>query len=135
MKTFTQFTEAKTAIDKVSDNFKKISGRSLEDAGKEYEKIAQDTAKRKKEYEAAGIISKSSVKEDHIPIAMGNMLDSEGAMIKNQLETIERSVKLLRAQIKDDDMQVPAWVQAKVTLATENILTCANYMAAEDESA
>jgi hypothetical protein len=75
----------------------------------------------------------SKIKEDHIPIAMGKMLDSEGAMIKNQLETIERSVELLRAQIKGDDMQVPAWVQAKVTLATENILTCANYMAGKDE--
>jgi hypothetical protein len=75
----------------------------------------------------------SKIKEDHIPIAMGKMLDSEGAMIKNQLETIERSVELLRAQIKGDDMQVPAWVQAKVTLATESILTCANYMAGKDE--
>ena len=64
---------------------------------------------------------------------MGKMLDSEGGMIKNQLETIERSVELLRAQIKSDDMQIPAWVQAKVTLATENILTCANYMAGKDE--
>lgn len=83
--------------------------------------------------------SKSSPKaktyktEDHIAIAMGKMLDSEGAMIKNQLETIERSVALLRAQIKGEDMQIPAWVQAKITLATENILTCANYMAGRDE--
>jgi len=76
---------------------------------------------------------RNQLKEDHIPIAMGKMLDSEGAMIKNQLETIERSVELLRAQIKSDDMQIPAWVQAKVTLATENILTCANYMAGKDE--
>jgi hypothetical protein len=76
---------------------------------------------------------RTKIKEDHIPIAMGKMLDSEGGMIKNQLETIERSVELLRAQIKSDDMQVPAWVQAKVTLATENILTCANYMAGKDE--
>jgi hypothetical protein len=82
----------------------------------------------KKEWE-----KKKPVKEDHIPIAMGKMLDSEGAMIKNQLETIERSVELLRAQIKGDDMQVPAWVQAKITLATESILTCANYMAGKDE--
>jgi hypothetical protein len=132
MKTYTKFLD-ESAYDKANSRFKKSSGRTLEDAGKEYEKIAQDTAKRKKEYEDAGIISKPSVKEDHIPIAMGKMLDSEGAMIKNQLETIERSVKLLREQIKDDDMQVPAWVQAKVTLATENILTCANYMAGKDE--
>ena len=76
---------------------------------------------------------KDPIKEDHIPIAMGKMLDSEGGMIKNQIETIQRSCELLRAQIKSDDMQVPAWVQAKITLATENILTCANYMAGKDE--
>ncbi|RTK95536.1 MAG: hypothetical protein EKK64_06855 [Neisseriaceae bacterium] len=29
-------------------------------------------------------------KEDHIPVSNGKMLDKEGAMIKNQLETIER---------------------------------------------
>lgn len=73
------------------------------------------------------------VKEDHIAIANGTMLDKEGEMIKNQLETIERSVSLLKMQIKSDNMQVPAWVQSKITLATENILTCANYMAGKDE--
>jgi hypothetical protein len=88
-----------------------------------------------KQQAAIAISKKKKMKEDHIPIAMGKMLDSEGGMIKNQLETIERSVELLRAQIKSDDMQIPAWVQAKVTLATENILTCANYMAGKDEEA
>jgi len=88
-----------------------------------------------KQQAAIAISKKKKMKEDHIPIAMGKMLDSEGGMIMNQLETIERSVELLRAQIKSDDMQIPAWVQAKVTLATENILTCANYMAGKDEAA
>jgi hypothetical protein len=91
------------------------------------------TGQSEMEKQAAELRSRRLTKEDHIPIAMGKMLDSEGAMIKNQLETIERSVQLLRAQIKSDDMQVPAWVQAKITLSTENILTCANYMAGKDE--
>ena len=73
-------------------------------------------------------------KEDHIAISNGEMLDKEGAMIKNQLETIERSIKLLRSQIKSDDMQIPAWVQAKVTLATDQMVTCSNYMAGKDEN-
>jgi hypothetical protein len=72
--------------------------------------------------------------EDHLPIANGKMIDEEGAMIKNQLETIERSVEMLRRQIKSDKMQIPAWVQAKVTLATDQITTCANYMAGRDEN-
>ena len=86
-----------------------------------------------KQQAAIAISKKKKMKEDHIPIAMGKMLDSEGGMIKNQIETIQRSCELLRAQIKSDDMQIPAWVQAKITLATENILTCANYMAGKDE--
>ena len=96
MKTYTKFLD-ESAYDKANSRFKKSSGRTLEDAGKEYEKIAQDTAKRKKEYEDAGIISKPSVKEDHIPIAMGKMLDSEGAMIN---EVIKEFCKEMRVAQK-----------------------------------
>jgi len=92
---------------------------------KQLDKIVHKTFGKRKE--------EMKIKEDHIAIAMGKMLDSEGAMVKNQIETIMRSCELLKAQIKSDDMQLPAWVQAKVTLATENILTCANYMAGRDE--
>lgn len=73
------------------------------------------------------------VKENHIAIAMGKMLDEEGYMIKNQLEQIERFCTLLKTVITKDDMQVPAWVQAKVTLATDYLDTAANYMAGKEE--
>lgn len=72
--------------------------------------------------------------ENHIDIAMGKELDDEGSMIKNQLEQIERFVKLLRMSIKDDEMQLPAWVQSKVTLATDYLDAAANYMSGKDES-
>jgi hypothetical protein len=113
---------------------KKAAGDAAHAAATEAGKspMEAETARNRahRQYEKA----QKKLREDHTAIAMGKMLDSEGAMINNQLETIERSVALLRAQIKSDDMQVPAWVQAKVTLATENILTCANYMAGKDEN-
>jgi len=70
--------------------------------------------------------------EDHMAIAKGKMLDDEGSMIKNQLETIKRSIDLLHSQIKSDKMQIPAWIQAKIAIATDQITTCANYMASSD---
>ena len=73
------------------------------------------------------------VKEDHVAIAMGKQLDDEGSMILNQLDQIARSVEMLRPVIKKPDMQVPAWVQSKVTLATDYIDTVANYMTSNNE--
>ena len=73
------------------------------------------------------------VKEDHVAIAMGKQLDDEGSMILNQLDQIARSVEMLKPVIKKPDMQVPAWVQSKVTLATDYIDTVANYMTSNNE--
>ena len=73
------------------------------------------------------------VKEDHVAIAMGKQLDDEGSMILNQLDQITRCVEMLKPIIKKPDMQVPAWVQSKVTLATDYIDTVANYMASNNE--
>ena len=73
------------------------------------------------------------VKEDHVAIAMGKQLDDEGSMILNQLDQITRCVEMLRPVIKKPDMQVPAWVQSKVTLATDYIDTVANYMTSDNE--
>ena len=71
--------------------------------------------------------------EDHIAIAMGKQLDDEGSMILNQLDMIEDSVKKLRSVIKSPDMQLPAWVQAKVTLAVDYMQSTAYYMASKNE--
>ena len=73
------------------------------------------------------------VKEDHVAIAMGKQLDDEGSMILNQLDQITRCVEMLKPIIKKPDMQVPAWVQSKVTLATDYIDTVANYMTSNNE--
>ena len=76
----------------------------------------------------------NQVKENHIAIAMGNMLDDEGSMILNQLEELERGIDMLRAYVGNDyEKQLPAWVQSKVTLATDYISTVGNYLSSKNE--
>ena len=66
--------------------------------------------------------------ENHIDVAMGRELDDEGAMILNQLEEIEMCCEHLRKSITGMTMQVPGWVQAKVTLAADYMDSAASYM-------
>jgi len=71
--------------------------------------------------------------ENHIAVAMGKEIDDEGGMIMSQLDTIESSVNRLRAVVRDPKMQLPGWVQAKVTLACDYIDTAAEYMNSKNE--
>jgi len=73
------------------------------------------------------------IDESHVAIAMGKELDDEGSMIMNQLDQIERSIKMLRDTVKDPEMQIPAWVQSKVTLAADYMETVAGYMSSKNE--
>ena len=74
------------------------------------------------------------VQENHIAIAMGKMLDDEGGMILNQLEELERAIEMIRTYVGTDyEKQLPAWVQAKVTLATDYISTVGNYLSSKNE--
>jgi len=73
------------------------------------------------------------IDENHIAIAMGKEMDDEGSMIMNQLDQMERSINMLRGVVKDPNMQVPAWVQSKVTLAADYIETVAGYMSSKNE--
>ena len=54
--------------------------------------------------------------------------DDEGGMAKNELSTIEKSVKSLRKKIKSETQQLPAWVQSKISKAADYIDTVADYM-------
>ena len=74
-----------------------------------------------------------SVDENHVAIAMGKELDDEGSMIMNQLQQIERSISMMRNVVKDPNMQIPAWVQSKVTLAADYMETVAGYMSNKTE--
>jgi len=71
--------------------------------------------------------------ENHIAVAMGREIDDEGGMIMSQLDTIENAVTRLRSVVGDPKMQLPGWVQSKVTLATDYIDTAADYMSSKNE--
>lgn len=77
--------------------------------------------------------SKSLKVENHIDIAMGKELDDEGSMILNQLDQLEMHCKRMKEVVKDPKMQVPAWVQSKITLATDYMDAVANYMSGKNE--
>jgi hypothetical protein len=59
--------------------------------------------------------------------------DEEGGMARNELATMERAVKTLRKKIKSSNQQLPAWVQSKISKATDHIDTVADYMSGETE--
>lgn len=54
--------------------------------------------------------------------------DEEGSMSKNELETLERSAKIVKSKIKSPNQQLPAWIQSKITKATDQINAVSNYM-------
>jgi len=56
--------------------------------------------------------------------------DYEGDMAKSQLRSILTNAKRLHDMLEDND-NLPEWVQSKITLAEDYILTAANYMDGE----
>ena len=74
-------------------------------------------------------------RENHVAIAMGNMMDDEGSMVLSQLEQLERAIDMIRSHVgKDYDKQLPAWVQSKITLATDYVDTVGNYLVSKNEN-
>jgi len=71
--------------------------------------------------------------ENHIDVAMGRELDDEGSMIMNQLDELEHYCDMLRQVVTSPTMQVPAWVQSKITLATDYLNSAAMYMSSKNE--
>lgn len=56
--------------------------------------------------------------------------DYEGDMAKSQLRSIMHNSKMLHDML-EDNTNLPEWVQSKITLAEDYILTAANYMRGE----
>ena len=77
---------------------------------------------------------KDKVHENHIAIAMGKELDDEGSMAMNQLDEIEHYLGMLKKVIKDPNMQIPGWVQSKITLAADYLNSSALYMSSKNEN-
>lgn len=93
------------------------------------EKKLKAENKKKKTYKEM----KESLFENHIDVAMGRELDDEGAMILNQIDEIQLCCDRLRGTIQGMNMQVPGWVQAKVTLAADYMDSVASYMSSKNE--
>jgi len=56
--------------------------------------------------------------------------DYEGDMAKSQLKSIITNAQRLHDSL-DDDTNLPEWVQLKITLAEDYVVTAANYMEGE----
>ena len=77
---------------------------------------------------------KSKIYENHKEIENGKKKDSEGYMARNELGTITKAVDSLKKNIKKGNQQLPAWVQSKITKATDYIDTAADYLGSEEDS-
>jgi hypothetical protein len=73
------------------------------------------------------------IKEDHKEIKSGKEKDDEGYMARSEFATIMKAVSLLRKNIKKGNQQLPAWVQSKITKATDYIDTAADYLDSDEE--
>lgn len=72
------------------------------------------------------------IKEDHKEIARGKKKDDEGYMARSEFDTIMKAVSLLRKNIKKGNQQLPAWVQSKITKATDYIDTASDYLDSDE---
>jgi hypothetical protein len=73
-----------------------------------------------------------NISEDHKEIASGKRKDDEGYMANVELDQMERAIKALRKKIKKADMQMPAWVQSKITKAADYIDTASDYLQSDE---
>ena len=135
LKKSTLSSYAKKAADDVSYHSFSAGNRSEKDP----ERLKDDKMAMKRQSglnKAIDRLSKEEVErveENHVAIAMGKELDDEGSMVMNQLDQIQRSISTMRDIVKDPEMQLPGWVQSKVTLAADYMETVAGYMSSKNE--
>jgi len=54
--------------------------------------------------------------------------DHEVSMIRAQLHSIQKSCESLMKHMQGEEVNVEAWVQAKITIAAEDLHAAANYI-------
>jgi len=64
----------------------------------------------------------------HSDIKSGKKKDEEGYMAHSQMGTMRNAIGRLKKNIKKKDQQIPAWVQSKITKASDYVDTAADYM-------
>ena len=88
---------------------------------------------------AAGILdaveSTQPLSEGHKNIAAGLEADPEGYMVLRQIATAENACLRIKTYIGGDKMlQLPAWVQAKMSIAAADLDTIADYLLSDTDS-
>jgi hypothetical protein len=71
--------------------------------------------------------------EDHKEIESGKKLDDEGYMAMIEMDKIDQSLQKLRKVVKSSKHQLPAWVQSKITKASDYLDVATDYLAADVE--
>ena len=73
--------------------------------------------------------------EGHKKIAAGLEADPEGYMVLRQIATAENACLRIKTYIGGDKMlQLPAWVQAKMSIAAADLDTIADYLLSDTEA-
>lgn len=71
------------------------------------------------------------ISEDHKEIESGKKLDDEGYMAQVEMDKIVQSLGKLKKVIKSSDQQIPAWVQSKITKASDYLDIAADYLSSD----
>lgn len=72
-------------------------------------------------------------KVDYDDVATNEEVDNEGGMAKNELQTAERGIKNIKSKIKSPNTKLPAWVQSKISKASDHIDTVSDYMSGDHD--
>jgi hypothetical protein len=123
---------------KVKDSKKKSKGKKLDPVGKEDGDIDNDgdedetdgyLANRRKAIGKAMKNKKKVVKEE---TSTGVEGDYEGEMSRGELQYTIQNAQEILDQLKDED-ELEAWVQSKITKASDYISTVKDYMAGRNK--
>lgn len=83
---------------------------------------------------AEAILSTSTLEEGHKEIASGQEADPEGYMALRQMATAREAINRIEAYINNQkDLQLPAWVQAKLAVAAADLDSIGDYFISDTE--
>ena len=72
------------------------------------------------------------ITEGHKEIASGKVMDPEGYMALRQMATAKQAINRIEAYIGNQkDMQLPAWVQAKMAVAAADLDSIGDYFVSD----
>jgi len=95
-----------------------------------------DTILRGMSPESAERILESTeyISEGHKEVSSGEVMDPEGYMALRQMATVRQAINRIEAYIGNQkDMQLPAWVQAKMAVAAADLDTIGDYFVSDTE--